>query len=42
MGRVAGWLAHWMEQLYYKRLYRPEQNYTGVRSRPYVPMEERE
>ncbi|WKZ33508.1 MAG: citrate synthase [Thermodesulfobacteriota bacterium] len=42
MGRVVGWLAHWMEQLNYNRIYRPEQKYTGLRSRPYIPMEERE
>jgi citrate synthase len=41
MGRVVGWLAHWMEQLNYNRIYRPEQKYTGLRSRPYIPMEER-
>lgn len=41
MGRVAGWLAHWMEQLKTNRIYRPTQKYTGKRNQPYVPMEER-
>ncbi|HBG47145.1 MAG TPA: citrate synthase [Deltaproteobacteria bacterium] len=41
MGRVAGWLAHWMEQLKSNRIYRPEQKYTGLREQPYIPMEER-
>lgn len=41
MGRVAGWLAHWMEQLKSNRIYRPEQKYTGLREQPYVPLEER-
>jgi len=41
MGRVAGWLAHWMEQLKTNRIYRPVQKYTGLRDRHYVPMESR-
>ncbi|MBI2399993.1 MAG: citrate synthase [Deltaproteobacteria bacterium] len=41
MGRVAGWLAHWMEQLKSNRIYRPEQKYTGLREQPYIPLEER-
>jgi len=41
LGRVSGWLAHWMEQLKSNRIYRPEQKYVGVRRQPYVPMEER-
>jgi len=38
MGRVAGWLAHWMEQLKTNRIYRPVQRYTGLRERHYMPM----
>ncbi len=38
IGRVAGWLAHWMEQLGSNRIYRPEQKYTGLREQPYVPL----
>ena len=41
MGRVAGWLSHWMEQLHSNRIYRPEQKYTGLRTQPYIPLEER-
>lgn len=41
IGRVAGWLAHWMEQLGSNRIYRPEQKYTGLREQPYVPLEGR-
>lgn len=41
MGRVAGWLAHWMEQLKTNRIYRPTQKYTGLRARPYIPVAER-
>ncbi|MBW4495801.1 MAG: citrate synthase [Oscillatoria princeps RMCB-10] len=41
IARVAGWLAHWKEQLGENRIYRPTQIYTGSHSAPYVPMEER-
>jgi citrate synthase len=41
MGRVAGWLAHWLEQLKTNRIYRPTQKYIGLRDKRYVPMEER-
>lgn len=41
MGRVAGWLAHWMEQLKTNRIYRPTQKYTGLRARLYIPVAER-
>ncbi len=41
MGRVAGWLAHWFEQLKTNRIYRPTQKYTGLRNQPYVPIEKR-
>ncbi|MEK6791859.1 MAG: citrate synthase [Deltaproteobacteria bacterium] len=41
MGRVAGWLAHWMEQLKTNRIYRPTQKYTGLRKMPYVPISDR-
>ena len=29
IARVAGWLAHWLEQLKNNRIYRPEQIYVG-------------
>jgi citrate synthase len=38
MARVAGWLAHWLEQLRENKLYRPEQIYEGDHKRPYVPL----
>ncbi len=41
MGRVAGWLAHWMEQLKSNRIYRPTQKYTGRRDQPYIPIGQR-
>jgi citrate synthase len=41
ISRVAGWLAHWLEQLKSNRIYRPEQIYTGPRDVPYVPIERR-
>ncbi|MBI1910443.1 MAG: citrate synthase [Deltaproteobacteria bacterium] len=41
MGRVSGWLAHWMEQLKSNRIYRPTQKYTGLREQPYTPIDER-
>ncbi|MGH7260128.1 MAG: citrate synthase [Nitrospiraceae bacterium] len=40
--RVAGWLAHWFEQLRENKLFRPDQIYSGEHNRPYVPIEERE
>jgi citrate synthase len=41
MARVAGWLAHWLEQLKNNRIYRPEQIYVGKHDVPYVPLEKR-
>lgn len=41
MARVAGWLAHWFEQLKENKLYRPDQIYDGEHNRPYVPIGER-
>ncbi|MBD1884424.1 citrate synthase [Microcoleus vaginatus] len=41
IARVAGWLAHWKEQLEANRIYRPTQIYTGTHGAPYIPMEER-
>ncbi|MGH7232839.1 MAG: citrate synthase [Nitrospiraceae bacterium] len=41
MARVAGWLAHWFEQLTENKLFRPEQIYAGEHNRPYVLIEER-
>jgi citrate synthase len=41
IARVAGWLAHWLEQLKNNRIYRPEQIYIGKQDAPYIPLEKR-
>ena len=41
MSRVAGWLAHWKEQLGQNRIFRPTQVYTGEVQREYLPLERR-
>jgi citrate synthase len=41
ISRVAGWLAHWLEQLVNNRIYRPEQVYVGKSDQAYVPLEKR-
>jgi citrate synthase len=41
IARVAGWLAHWLEQLHNNRIYRPEQIYVGKKDMAYVPLEKR-
>ena len=41
VARVAGWLAHWLEQLQNNRIFRPEQVYVGKTDVPYVPLEQR-
>jgi citrate synthase len=41
IARVAGWLAHWLEQLKGNRIYRPEQIYVGKHDVAYVPLEQR-
>jgi citrate synthase len=41
IARVAGWLAHWKEQLAVNRIFRPTQIYTGVHNYPYIPIEQR-
>lgn len=42
IARVAGWLAHWKEQLEENRIFRPTQIYTGLHDHPYVPIEKRD
>src|SRR4029078_4106508 len=39
IARVAGWLAHWHEQLVGNRIFRPEQIHVGKTDVPYVPLE---
>ena len=41
IARVAGWLAHWTEQLVGNRIFRPEQISVGKSGVKYVPLEER-
>jgi citrate synthase len=41
IARVAGWLAHWKEQLTVNRIFRPTQEYTGTHNVSYIPIEER-
>jgi citrate synthase len=41
IARVAGWLAHWREQIGENRIFRPSQIYTGLHNRPYIHMRER-
>lgn len=41
IARVAGWLAHWTEQLIGNRIFRPEQISTGKNDVAYVPLEKR-
>jgi len=41
IARVAGWLAHWKEQLAENRIFRPSQIYTGDHGIQYVSIEER-
>ncbi len=41
IARVAGWLAHWKEQLEANRIFRPTQIYTGSHDAAYVPIEQR-
>lgn len=41
IARVAGWLAHWKEQLEQNRIFRPTQIYTGNHDISYIPISER-
>jgi citrate synthase len=41
IARVAGWLAHWKEQLGENRIFRPTQIYTGPRSQSYIDLANR-
>jgi citrate synthase len=41
IARVAGWLAHWNEQLQDNRIFRPTQIYTGSHQQPYVAIDDR-
>lgn len=41
IARVAGWLAHWKEQLAVNRIFRPTQVYQGLHNISYIPIEQR-
>ncbi len=41
IARVAGWLAHWKEQLEENRIFRPTQVYNGHHEVSYTPIEQR-
>lgn len=41
IARVAGWLAHWREQIRENRIFRPSQIYVGDHNKPYISIEER-
>ncbi len=41
IARVAGWLAHWKEQLEVNKIYRPTQIYVGDHDLSYIPIDER-
>jgi citrate synthase len=41
VSRIAGWVAHWAEQLADNKIFRPTQIYAGEETRSYVPIEER-
>ncbi|MDH6098890.1 citrate synthase [Anabaenopsis sp. FSS-46] len=41
IARVAGWLAHWKEQLAENRIFRPSQIYNGEHGVNYIPIEQR-
>jgi citrate synthase len=41
VSRIAGWVAHWAEQLKDNKIFRPTQIYAGEGTRSYVPIEER-
>ncbi len=42
VSRIAGWMAHWREQLSDNRIFRPTQIYTGHPPREYVPIDQRD
>ena len=41
IARVAGWLAHWKEQLIENRIFRPTQIYNGLHEIAYTPIDQR-
>lgn len=41
LGRLPGWIAHWLEQWDEPKILRPRQIYTGPEKREFVPIDER-
>jgi citrate synthase len=41
MGRVSGWLAHWLEQVKDNHIFRPTEIYEGERVQTYIPIQKR-
>ena len=41
MGRIAGWLAHWLEQVQDNHIFRPTEIYEGERNKKYTPITQR-
>lgn len=41
IARVAGYMAHYLEQMADNRIFRPEQEYLGTHDAPYVPVDKR-
>jgi citrate synthase len=41
IARVAGYVAHYVEQMEDNKIYRPTQDYLGQHDVPYVPMDQR-
>ncbi|WP_370623434.1 citrate synthase [cf. Phormidesmis sp. LEGE 11477] len=41
IARVAGWLAHWKEQISTNRIFRPTQIYEGLHGQRYIPIDKR-
>lgn len=41
IARVAGWLAHWREQINENRIFRPTQIYEGLHNQLYLPLDKR-
>ena len=41
LARIAGWMAHWKEQMQDNKLFRPGQIFTGCHDAVYTPIEER-
>jgi citrate synthase len=41
LARIAGWMAHWLEQMRRNRIFRPTQIYMGANDVPFTPMDKR-